>query len=191
MPSLVVSDAVEPILAENPQRFCMFPIKYAEVWEMYKKAEASFWTGVTFVYSAWYLSGYCQVFSPRFLYWLCVSMLACFRIMKLRKEHNLEDDCMSNLEQSCLLVCVICLHCSWGGRSVSRSETLGCLEIWRKAFHQPCVGLLCCLWWNCAWESGWPIHERDSDSRGMQWAQPVLWIQATCKGGQWSWVEQP
>ncbi|CAK9264692.1 unnamed protein product [Sphagnum jensenii] len=44
MPSLIVSDAVEPILAENPQRFCMFPIKYAEVWEMYKKAEASFWT---------------------------------------------------------------------------------------------------------------------------------------------------
>ncbi len=52
MPSLIVSDAVEPILAENPQRFCMFPIKYAEVWEMYKKAEASFWTGVTFSYSA-------------------------------------------------------------------------------------------------------------------------------------------
>ncbi len=129
--------------------------------------------------------------SPRFLYWLCVYLLACFRIMKFHKEHNLEDDCMSNLEQSCLLVCVICLHCSWGGRSVSRSETLGCLEIWWKAFHQPCVGLLCCLWWNCAWESGWPIHERDSDSRGMQWADPFLWIQATCKGGQWSWVEQP
>eukprot|EP00897_Mesotaenium_endlicherianum_P007337 jgi/Mesen1/6631/ME000034S06081 len=35
---------VEPILAENPQRFCMFPIKYPAVWEMYKKAEASFWT---------------------------------------------------------------------------------------------------------------------------------------------------
>jgi ribonucleoside-diphosphate reductase subunit M2 len=52
MPSLIASDAVEPILAENPQRFCMFPIKYAEVWEMYKKAEASFWTGVTFFYSA-------------------------------------------------------------------------------------------------------------------------------------------
>ena len=35
----------EPLLAENPDRFCMFPIKYADVWEMYKKAEASFWTG--------------------------------------------------------------------------------------------------------------------------------------------------
>ena len=36
----------EPLLDENPDRFCMFPIKYREVWEMYKKAEASFWTGV-------------------------------------------------------------------------------------------------------------------------------------------------
>ncbi|EFJ23176.1 hypothetical protein SELMODRAFT_173451 [Selaginella moellendorffii] len=34
----------EPILADNPQRFCMFPIRYPRVWEMYKKAEASFWT---------------------------------------------------------------------------------------------------------------------------------------------------
>merc|ERR1719230_2457750 len=34
----------EPILAENPDRFTMFPIKYPAVWEMYKKAEASFWT---------------------------------------------------------------------------------------------------------------------------------------------------
>ncbi|KAH9538751.1 hypothetical protein CY35_15G022700 [Sphagnum magellanicum] len=44
MPSLMASDSAEPILAENPQRFCMFPLKYPEVWEMYKKAEASFWT---------------------------------------------------------------------------------------------------------------------------------------------------
>jgi ribonucleoside-diphosphate reductase beta chain len=34
----------EPILAENPDRFVLFPIKYSEVWEWYKKAEASFWT---------------------------------------------------------------------------------------------------------------------------------------------------
>lgn len=39
-----VLDEQEPILMENPQRFCMFPIKYNEIWEMYKKAEASFWT---------------------------------------------------------------------------------------------------------------------------------------------------
>lgn len=35
----------EPLLVENSQRFCMFPLKYPEIWEMYKKAEASFWTG--------------------------------------------------------------------------------------------------------------------------------------------------
>ncbi|EXB95841.1 Ribonucleoside-diphosphate reductase small chain A [Morus notabilis] len=34
----------EPILMEQTQRFCMFPIKYKPLWEMYKKAEASFWT---------------------------------------------------------------------------------------------------------------------------------------------------
>jgi len=34
----------EPLLDPNPDRFCAFPIKYENVWEMYKKAEASFWT---------------------------------------------------------------------------------------------------------------------------------------------------
>jgi ribonucleoside-diphosphate reductase subunit M2 len=34
----------EPLLTENPQRFVLFPIKHDDVWEMYKKAEASFWT---------------------------------------------------------------------------------------------------------------------------------------------------
>lgn len=34
----------EPILSENKQRFVLFPIKHREIWEMYKKAEASFWT---------------------------------------------------------------------------------------------------------------------------------------------------
>ena len=37
-------DATEPILQTNKQRFVLFPIKYPEVWQMYKKAEASFWT---------------------------------------------------------------------------------------------------------------------------------------------------
>ena len=32
------------MLMENKQRFVLFPIKYPQVWEMYKKAEASFWT---------------------------------------------------------------------------------------------------------------------------------------------------
>jgi len=36
--------AHEPMLAENPGRFVLFPIQHEEVWDMYKKAEASFWT---------------------------------------------------------------------------------------------------------------------------------------------------
>ena len=34
----------EPILKPNSNRFVLFPIKYTKVWQMYKKAEASFWT---------------------------------------------------------------------------------------------------------------------------------------------------
>ncbi|KAJ8546438.1 hypothetical protein K7X08_019021 [Anisodus acutangulus] len=34
----------EPLLAASPDRFCMFPIQYPQIWEMYKKALASFWT---------------------------------------------------------------------------------------------------------------------------------------------------
>jgi len=34
----------EPLLQENPNRFVLFPIRYPEVWEMYKKQLASFWT---------------------------------------------------------------------------------------------------------------------------------------------------
>jgi ribonucleoside-diphosphate reductase subunit M2 len=34
----------DPLLRENPQRWVMFPLHYPEVWEMYKKHEASFWT---------------------------------------------------------------------------------------------------------------------------------------------------
>lgn len=34
----------EPFLAENAKRFVLFPIQETDVWEMYKKAEASFWT---------------------------------------------------------------------------------------------------------------------------------------------------
>ena len=35
---------VEPLLQENPRRFVVFPIQYHDIWQMYKKAEASFWT---------------------------------------------------------------------------------------------------------------------------------------------------
>ena len=34
----------EKILQENKDRFVLFPIKYHDIWEMYKKAESSFWT---------------------------------------------------------------------------------------------------------------------------------------------------
>ena len=34
----------EPLLRENPNRFVLFPIQYNDIWQMYKKAEASFWT---------------------------------------------------------------------------------------------------------------------------------------------------
>jgi len=37
-------DQYEPLLTENPQRFVLFPIRHDDVWEMYKKAQASFWT---------------------------------------------------------------------------------------------------------------------------------------------------
>jgi len=35
---------IEPLLKENPNRFVLFPIKYHDIWMMYKKALASFWT---------------------------------------------------------------------------------------------------------------------------------------------------
>eukprot|EP00210_Caulerpa_lentillifera_P006322 g6038.t1 len=34
----------EPLLQENEERFSMFPLKYISIWELYKKAVASFWT---------------------------------------------------------------------------------------------------------------------------------------------------
>lgn len=34
----------EPLLRENKNRFVLFPIQHKEIWEMYKKHEASFWT---------------------------------------------------------------------------------------------------------------------------------------------------
>jgi len=34
----------DPLLQENPQRWVLFPIQYPNVYDMYKKHEASFWT---------------------------------------------------------------------------------------------------------------------------------------------------
>ena len=36
--------APEPILQENKNRFVIFPIEHHDIWEWYKKCEASFWT---------------------------------------------------------------------------------------------------------------------------------------------------
>jgi ribonucleoside-diphosphate reductase subunit M2 len=36
--------SIEPLLRDNPRRFVIFPIQYEDIWKMYKKAEASFWT---------------------------------------------------------------------------------------------------------------------------------------------------
>ena len=36
--------ANEPLLTENKDRFVLFPIKHNNIWQMYKQAEASFWT---------------------------------------------------------------------------------------------------------------------------------------------------
>ena len=34
----------EPLLKENPNRYVLFPIKYQDIWSMYKKGVGSFWT---------------------------------------------------------------------------------------------------------------------------------------------------
>jgi ribonucleoside-diphosphate reductase beta chain len=39
-----MQEETELLLKENKDRFVILPIKYPEIWEMYKKAEASFWT---------------------------------------------------------------------------------------------------------------------------------------------------
>ncbi|KXZ55961.1 hypothetical protein GPECTOR_2g1512 [Gonium pectorale] len=38
------TEASEPILMENPNRFTLFPVRYPDIWEFYKRAVASFWT---------------------------------------------------------------------------------------------------------------------------------------------------
>jgi ribonucleotide reductase beta subunit family protein with ferritin-like domain len=44
MTTIVNNYEVEPLLQENPNRFVLFPIQWPDIWSMYKKAEASFWT---------------------------------------------------------------------------------------------------------------------------------------------------
>ncbi len=40
----MVEETKEILLSEEEKRYVIFPIKYPEVWKMYKKAEANFWT---------------------------------------------------------------------------------------------------------------------------------------------------
>lgn len=40
----ITTAQIEPILAENRDRFVILPIRYGDIWQMYKQAEASFWT---------------------------------------------------------------------------------------------------------------------------------------------------
>ncbi|VDM39366.1 unnamed protein product [Toxocara canis] len=37
-------EEIEPLLANNPNRFVIFPLKYHDIWDFYKRAVASFWT---------------------------------------------------------------------------------------------------------------------------------------------------
>ncbi|KAJ7095279.1 putative small subunit of ribonucleotide reductase [Mycena belliarum] len=39
-----LSESEEPLLKHSPRRFVLFPIQYPEIWQMYKKAQACFWT---------------------------------------------------------------------------------------------------------------------------------------------------
>ena len=34
----------EPLLTEENKRFVIFPIKYNDIWDMYKTQEMAFWT---------------------------------------------------------------------------------------------------------------------------------------------------
>jgi ribonucleotide reductase beta subunit family protein with ferritin-like domain len=40
----IIMSQIEPILQENKNRFVIFPIKHHDIWEWYKKMEASFLT---------------------------------------------------------------------------------------------------------------------------------------------------
>jgi len=42
----------EPILADDEQRYCLYPIKYPEIWEAYRKHKQMFWTAEEIDFSA-------------------------------------------------------------------------------------------------------------------------------------------
>ncbi|WMV10380.1 hypothetical protein MTR67_003765 [Solanum verrucosum] len=59
--SVLQEEEEEPVLKEQSQKYCTFPIRYPQLWEMYKKAVASFWAAVpcTDLTSASSLSNIC------------------------------------------------------------------------------------------------------------------------------------
>ncbi|KRY71501.1 Ribonucleoside-diphosphate reductase subunit M2 [Trichinella pseudospiralis] len=42
--TVAIDNCDEPLLRSNPKRFVLLPLEYPDIWAMYKKAEASFWT---------------------------------------------------------------------------------------------------------------------------------------------------
>jgi len=42
--ALDLNQIEEPMLKENPNRFVIFPIEHKDLWDMYKKHMAVFWT---------------------------------------------------------------------------------------------------------------------------------------------------
>lgn len=40
----LLENETELLLRENPERFVVFPIKYQDIWDLYKKAQGSYWT---------------------------------------------------------------------------------------------------------------------------------------------------
>ncbi len=44
MSTLTAGKPTEKILQENPNRFVLFPIQHADIWDWYKKQQACFWT---------------------------------------------------------------------------------------------------------------------------------------------------
>ena len=47
-----IQENFEPLLTENPNRFTIFPLKYHNLWELYKKAQHSNWTAEEIDYSS-------------------------------------------------------------------------------------------------------------------------------------------
>ena len=51
----------EPLLRDNPNRFVILPIQYDDIWRMYKKAQASFWTAEEVDLEKVYFHGHCHL----------------------------------------------------------------------------------------------------------------------------------